>query len=73
VFIDEEYDGDADEFVADILSKGNIDIGVGVSTPPFDLDEVFVTVWVRGGRSSGPVVGTKYTNLKVFCDLGYAD
>jgi len=72
VFIDEAFDAAGDEFTAFILGS-SFSLPLGIDAGFFDVEELFVTVWASGGRETGPTAGTAYANIKVICDLGFAD
>ena len=70
-FIDESFDGSTDEFTAVVFaSPFSIPLGVGVE--PFDVNEVFVTVWASNGLDGGPDPSISYADIRVYVDLGFA-
>jgi len=67
VFIDESFEA-IDPLTEDLLN-GDFTFPVGLDVVPFDVAEIGLDVYVRGGDEEGPVADAKYTTVRVAVDI----
>lgn len=68
VFIDEGFEAMGDELLEAVMA-GDITLPIGLDVVPFEVEELGIDVYVRGGNETGIVPDVKYSTVRIAFDM----